>query len=888
MRYSCLIIFLFYSFFLNAQKLQGTVSDESGTVSDILVMLKKKSAPDLIYKFTTTDSNGNYNFYLDAISDSLLIQASDFNKESKIHLVDSLTNKSKIITIDLFLKTKSVDLREVIIKNKRPITIKNDTTTYNPDSFKDGSERVVEDLLRKLPGIEVKESGQILYKGKPIKKMLLDGDDLFDTQYAIGSRNIDINMIDKVQAIDKFNENPLLKGLIDSDDVALNLQLVKGKSDISGGTELGYGIKDRYEGSVTGLLINDDTKGFAVSGYNNRGLNHSPYDFKSSIPSLEALDEKDFRPKKLIGEGNFYSQLDSKYHNRNSNFYTTANLLKKMKNKFILKANAGFYKDNLRRDDNFRSDYFVNDQILLIESTESATKKPRLYNINLFLEDKSSKSLIWDVASKINYEEINFKSNSVNNGELSRNTISSYNFFAKQNFNLTKRIDSVSAFTVAAIHTMGKAPQNFELRPGFNIDEEEAGNANVPFLNRQHSNFSKEVFKFRIDYIRKFSFFNWKLSGEYNFMNNDFKSDLIQKSENGSIFQNANFQNDLIYRYHVPSLFSSFTKTVKGKYSLGFAIRSHFYDFYVNDRIRNDIENENKLLFSPIFIYSQMLGIKSKFQFSYKFNAVAPSEENFFQGIVLSGFRNFRNNEPNFAFINTHSYKVEFDYDNLLKFNRLRIGISHDNRKNNYYNKTVVNLENTINTMFFMPTSRLDYRLNLNAEQFVYPLRTYFKLYGFYGLGFDKNMINESDVRDVESRNLLLKLSVTPKITDKISLDNWFSYTSNEFYVDNKKVNINQGFESKNILNVTLSPDLNINTIFNFLIPNLRLNDNYSFWDFELRWNPKKHKISYAVEGHNLLNHKTFNTFYVSDFSTSSSHFSLLKRYVFFKIQFRL
>ena len=154
MRYRYLIIFLFFfSFSTNAQKLQGTVSDESGTVSDIMVILKKTSDPDLIYKFTTTDAHGNYDFYLGNVSDSLLIQASDFNKESKIYFVDSLRNKSKIITIDLFVKSKNVDLREVIVETKRPITVKNDTTTYNPDSFKDGSERVIEDLLKKLPGI---------------------------------------------------------------------------------------------------------------------------------------------------------------------------------------------------------------------------------------------------------------------------------------------------------------------------------------------------------------------------------------------------------------------------------------------------------------------------------------------------------------------------------------------------------------------------------------------------------------------------------------------------------------------------------------------------------------------------------------------------------------
>lgn len=55
------------------------------------------------------------------------------------------------------------------MESKQPIRIKNDTTTYNPDAFKDGTERVVEDLIKKLPGMSVEENGEIKFKGKSIK-----------------------------------------------------------------------------------------------------------------------------------------------------------------------------------------------------------------------------------------------------------------------------------------------------------------------------------------------------------------------------------------------------------------------------------------------------------------------------------------------------------------------------------------------------------------------------------------------------------------------------------------------------------------------------------------------------------------------------------------------
>jgi hypothetical protein len=881
-----LFIFLFvFGFSVSAQKLEGTVSDESGTVSDIMVVIKKKSNPDLIYKFTTTDTKGFYNFQLENISDSLTVQANGFFQESEIYPITPQKNNQNTIRIDLFVKSKSITIPEVIIEaKKRPISVKNDTTTYNPASFRDGSERVVEDLLKKLPGIEVKESGQILYKGRPIKKMLLDKEDLFDSQYTIGSRNIDVNMIDQVQAIDKFNENPLLKGLVDSDEVALNIKLVKGKSDISGNASLGYGIQDRYEGSVTGLLINEANKGFAVAGYNNIGTNSSPYDFRSSIQSLEMLEENKLRAKKIINEGNFYSQLDSKYHNRNSNFYTSANYLKKISKKLTFKMNFGFYRDDIKRNNNSVSEYLLNNQKLVIENTENLSKSPSVYNLNLFVENKKNKKLAWDFLSKFNYEEIDFRSRSLNNNEPRNSSVNSYSFYTKQNFNLTKRIDSISAYKILGIYSNGNSPQKFKLTPGFNLDEEQIGG--LALQNIQRSKFRKEIFKFRADYIKKFDFFNWTISADYSFVNNNYNSNLTQTKANFEEFQNSDFQNHTKFKYHLPSVFSSFIRKVDKKYTVGFAVLSSFYNFDLEDNIKASERNASKFILSPVFLYSLYLNNYSNLTFTYKYSGIPPSEENLFSGIVLTGFRNFQNNEPNFEFIDSNSYSLEYDYNNLFKFNRLRIGFTHDNKKNNYFTRTNVNVENTINTMFFMPTSRRDYRLDVNAEKFIYLLRTYFKLYGSYGLGFDNNVVNGSDIRDVERRNLNLSLSITPKITDEWQFENKGSYISNSFYLDKKKTNYFESFENKSTLSYILQSGLRAKTIFNYLIPNLDYSDSYSFWDFEIEWSAKNKKIRYALTVQNLLNQKTFNTIYVTDFSSNKSSYNLLERYLLLKIYF--
>src|SRR5690606_27441794 len=102
---------------------------------------------------------------------------------------------------------------------------KKDTVVFNINSYKDGTERKIEDVLRKLPGIEINElSGIIKYKGKSIETVMLEGDDLFGSNYTLGTKNINADMVTEVEAIENYSENALLKGIEHSEKVALNLK----------------------------------------------------------------------------------------------------------------------------------------------------------------------------------------------------------------------------------------------------------------------------------------------------------------------------------------------------------------------------------------------------------------------------------------------------------------------------------------------------------------------------------------------------------------------------------------------------------------------------------------------------------------------------------------
>lgn len=112
---------------------------------------------------------------------------------------------------DFNLKEKAESLSAVVLEADEKIKINRDTVSYRVSAFKDGSERTVEDMLKKLSEIEVSENGNIKALGKPIQKILIEGDDLADSNYKVISKNLDISAIDNIEIISNYVENPVLK-----------------------------------------------------------------------------------------------------------------------------------------------------------------------------------------------------------------------------------------------------------------------------------------------------------------------------------------------------------------------------------------------------------------------------------------------------------------------------------------------------------------------------------------------------------------------------------------------------------------------------------------------------------------------------------------------------
>lgn len=184
-----------------------------------------------------------------------------------------ITGKKNPVNVGkLELSDGAIELGEAVVIGKAPeVTVRNDTVEYNADSYKVTEGSVLEDLLKKMPGVEVDSEGKITVNGKEVKKVMVDGKEFFSDDPKVASKNLPAKMIDKLQVLDKKSDMAQMTGFDDGEEeTVINLTVKPGmKQGWFGNAYGGYGSKDRYEGkAMVNRFVNNDQITF-MGGANN-------------------------------------------------------------------------------------------------------------------------------------------------------------------------------------------------------------------------------------------------------------------------------------------------------------------------------------------------------------------------------------------------------------------------------------------------------------------------------------------------------------------------------------------------------------------------------------------------------------------------------------------
>jgi hypothetical protein len=239
------LLFLVSISFSQTIRFEGTILESGKTPLEMANIMAVNQATKGVDAYAISNDKGK--FVLNLKQNTVYtVKFSYLGMENKEITVSSQTEN---IVQNISLEPGGIQLEGVEIIKEMPVSIKGDTIVYNSDSFTNGTERKLEDVLKKLPGVEVDADGQVKVEGKAVTKLMVEGKDFFDGDTKLGVKNIPADAIDKIQVLRNYNENSILKGVENNqDNLAMNIKLKDGKKNFwFGDMTAGVGHNDeRY------------------------------------------------------------------------------------------------------------------------------------------------------------------------------------------------------------------------------------------------------------------------------------------------------------------------------------------------------------------------------------------------------------------------------------------------------------------------------------------------------------------------------------------------------------------------------------------------------------------------------------------------------------------
>ncbi len=227
-------------------KVQGVVKDSIGEPLELANVVAINQETNKLDSYGITNDKGKFVLSLNKNS-KYKLQVSYIGMKTYEEIFETA---DKSIDKDVVMEADNTALDAVELTYEMPVTISGDTLIYNADSFKNGTERKLEDILEKLPGVEVNDEGQIEVEGQRVSKVMVDGKDFFDGDSKLATKNIPSNAVDKVQVLKNYSEVAQLSSVGNNqDNYAINIKLKEGKKNfwfgnvtVGGGTSTDEGL----------------------------------------------------------------------------------------------------------------------------------------------------------------------------------------------------------------------------------------------------------------------------------------------------------------------------------------------------------------------------------------------------------------------------------------------------------------------------------------------------------------------------------------------------------------------------------------------------------------------------------------------------------------------
>jgi len=850
----------------------GTIYNSKGEpiVGASVVLYKGESIDDYVY----SDEKGRYRLNTKAIKigDSLrlVVNSLGYRSITKKLVLQDLEG----IVHDFLLEEKVEQLNEVVLEAYQKIKIDTDTMTFNAASYKNGSEQVVEDLLKNLPGVEVLNDGNIKVNGKPIDKLLVEGDDLFDKKYKLLSKNLDAKNISEVQILNNFEDNPVLKSFQESEKVAINLKLKENTKNIwFGNIGLGLGNDERYEGTANLGLLKKKIKIFNLTSTNSIS-NLSTSQVQNGIQADISVARTETKIEKenntLVDIDNVSNpNLSSNEDLFNNSFLNSFALVTKLSGSTKLRSLTYYAFDKIDKQNTNQVQFFTSLEEVGFSEERSLSIRDIFFATELEIKHFSKDSTYYKF-------DFSFENNpSRQRGNILTNIDQVYqlqddnkhNFF--NHLNITKKLKENTLLSAYAYYGVNRTEQFLQVES--NVIDQGANNEDMPSSTGQNINSPLEYTGLIAEIITKHDHSELGFEFATNFDNDKINSSVttgnqsaVDSLTNGTSYRNFSFGSTVKYTY-------AFSNALKLKSSLN--ISQNYIDLNDND--------------SQEFFINPSIGLKYKndrtgaFGLNYSFTNNLPPIQYLNENFIIRNYRTFTRGLNSIDPIRNQNINFRYSYQNYKSLFLVNSSVSYGFSNVNYGFESFVDEAASFNTYRILEGGDiLNFNLGVNKYLNILPISVRLST----SQSWSNNFVDfNNNIGRVRNYNANYRLQGTTYLNIPLNFKFYLQYN------DSKGI-FNQQQTSNNYFEASLNSILELSETLVFKIKNnyYSINtNNFLFSNLEADFNPKKSRWSFRLIGSNLSNVNEFSNVFISEFQSSTSSFNIVPRYLLLSTKYR-
>lgn len=860
------------------------ISEKETNIPFAHITLKKDSISQVSYYFS--DINGYIEINLENNFNKkivLTITALGYNEEKVFLDIDINQKTSK--TVNILLVEKIENLNEVIIRTTKPLIEKKDTIVFRTKFFAKGNEQTIEDLLKNIPGLQIDENGTISIGNQEIEKLMIDGDDLFEKGYKILSKNMPAYPIEEVEILKNYSNNRLLKGIEESNKVALNLKLnEKSKRIWFGNIETGIGNNSFYKFKTNLMNFGKKNKYYFLTNFNNIGVDATG-DIENLIRPFRMNEPNSVGDNENVNVLLNLSPSKLNFKQTRTNFnkakLASINAIFNPSEKLKIKT-LGFFnwdETNFFRNStdfiNLANTSFINTEDYKLRNKKRIAfgKIDFIYNI--------SKNKMLEATTKYNDGNFNDSSNLIFNTNASLENLNHQNKLFDQIISYTNKFTDKKVLLLIGRFINEKSPETYRINNFFyqNLFQNFDNANNVSQQNKNKMQFIA-VNAHLLDRKKEGNLFEFQIGNE---LRKDNLSSVLSLLENETVLENPDgYKNQTKYQVNDLYLKSKLLFKIKDFSIVGKFDIHQLFNSLENNRIKSI---QQPFFINPSIGFNWDINNQNRIVSSYSYSTTNAKSLDVFSDFVLTGFRSFSRGTGSFNQLNASSLYFNYQLGNWSErfFANTFILLS---KNHDFFSTNSFIQQNFVQSEKILIKDRAFISINSNLDYYFELISSNLKLDLGYIKSEFKNIVNSNSLRRVSSNNYNYGLEIrsgfrgifnyhigTKWLTTEIKTTIKNSFTNNTSFLDvsfifNKKFDLQLQSER-------------------YFFGNLENENTYYFLDFDMSYKLIHNKLVLTLSGKNLFNVKKFKNFSISDISSSTTEYRLMPRFILIKMECR-